>query len=120
MIYNAGYLNRRIKIMTTKTDDTGDFSEEKPTVLCTCWAAIQPLRGREYYDANEKRNEGQIKITIRFRHGIDAGCSVLYQSHTYNINSVVDINADHSSLELYCTEVTRGKSPGKSAGGWET
>ena len=118
MIYNAGDLSRKIQIVTTDTDSTGDFSKEKERVLCSCWANIAPLRGREYYEANEKRNEGQLKITIRFRHNLTAGCAVLYGSHRYNIDSVDDINMDHSSLELYCTEVTRGKSPSK--GGWET
>jgi SPP1 family predicted phage head-tail adaptor len=119
MIYNAGKLDRRITIWTTKTDDTAKFAKEIPTKLCTCWASIAPVRGKEYYESGEKRDEGQVKITIRYRKGIDAGMTVQYGNHKYNISCPpVDINMDHSSLELYCTEITRGKSP--SNGGWQS
>ena len=121
MIFNAGELDKRVQIIGSCTDDTGPFSKAKDVVLCTCWASIAPLRGREYYEANEKRDEGQVKITIRYRSGIDAGCKVKYQNHIYELNCPpVDPFMDHASLELYCTETTRGKSPAKSEGGWQT
>lgn len=121
MIFNAGELNRKIQIVSTMPDTSGTFTENKERVICTCWANISPLRGREYYDADVKRDDGQVKITIRYRKGIDATCKVKYLNHVYALNCPpVDPFMEHSSLELYCTETTRGVSPDNSEGGWKT
>ena len=120
MIYNAGELDRRITIITAVPDSTGKFDRMKKQKLLECWASVTPVRGKEYYESGEKRQEGQVKITIRYRKGITATMTVKYGNHNYNINSVVDINMDHSCLELYCTEITRGQSPARDSGGWQS
>lgn len=121
MIYNPGELNKRVEIISSIPDNSGDFDRAADKTVCTCWASIAPLRGREYYDAGAKRDDGQVKITIRYRTGIDATCRVKYGNHLYALNCPpVDPFMDHASLELYCTETTRGVSPAKKEGGWET
>lgn len=121
MIFNPGELNKRVTIISSTPDSSGDFDRAADRIICTCWASIAPVRGREYYDAGAKRAEGIIKITIRYRPGIDATCRVKYGNHIYELNSPpVDPFMDHSSLELYCIESTRGVSTSTAEGGWET
>ena len=133
MIYNAGILNKRITIIGVSDGTKDGWDTTQDTVICNCWASIQPARGKEYYESQKIRNDEQIKIIIRYRNNIDESCKIKYKNHTYNIQSVVNPLMADESLELFCLEQKRGKSStqetdettkktdtGKSSGGWES
>ena len=119
MIYNAGMLNKRVKIVKPSTDTKGGFSRVKDIPLFTVWASIQPLRGREYYETERVNNTENVKIIIRYRDGVNENCKILYKKHTYKIQSVVNPNMENESLELYCIEELRGEEKiTGSSGAW--
>lgn len=120
MIYNAGMLNKRVKIVKPSTNEESGFSAVTDKPFLTVWASIQPLRGREYYETEKVQNTENVKIIIRYRENVTESCKILYKNHTYKIQSVVNPNMQNESLELYCIEELRGESPlTGSSGAWE-
>jgi SPP1 family predicted phage head-tail adaptor len=74
--------------------------------IATIWAAIEPLRGREYFQAATVQSQNMIRFTIRYRKGITSEIRILYDSKFYDIQSVIDVNGCHQQLELMAKEVT--------------
>lgn len=106
----VGKLNKRVQIISQKaqTDDLG-FDRLQAVVYCTCWASIEPARGKVFYEMERKADTEYSKITIRWRPGITHDMKVKYQNHLYDIDTIVDPYMRHESLELYCTEEIRGQ-----------
>lgn len=116
MILNPGTLNKKVDIYKPQKQTNDGWDTVKDTVLYKrISAAIYPVRGQEYYEAKKLRNDESVKIVIRYRKNIDDGCYIVYQNHKYSVQSVVDPNMTHESLELYCIEKKRG-----NADTWET
>jgi len=111
MSINAGSLNRRITFITyEEVENELELTEQHKKELLTCWARIEPARGKEYYEAQKIRTEDSYKITTRFHKGIEASMLIEYQSRTFEIQNIVDPYMNHSALEFYCTEKSRGLS----------
>jgi SPP1 family predicted phage head-tail adaptor len=106
----VGKLNKRVQIISRKaqTDDLG-FDTLQDVVHCTCWASIEPARGKVFYEMERKADTEYSKITIRWRPGITHDMKVKYQNNLYDIDTIVDPYMRHESLELYCTEEIRGQ-----------
>lgn len=103
MIYNSAILNRKIDIIEKQTINNDGIDTLVDKKICSCWASIQPLRGRAYYEVREKATEEQAKIIIRYRKNLNTSMFIKYKEQIYNINSIVDPFSDHECLELYCT-----------------
>ncbi len=73
--------------------------------VATVWAAVEPLRGREYFAAAQVQAEVTTRIRIRYRRGIRPDMRVLYDGRLYNINAVIDPEERHMELQLMCKEV---------------
>lgn len=113
MIYDAGTLNKRIDIIKPQSQDTDGWDKVADNAIYKRIAAsIKPARGREFYESQRLRDDAAVKITIRYRKNIDEGCKVKYKDHMYDIQSVVDPEMMHESLEFYCIEKKRGDSNG--------
>jgi SPP1 family predicted phage head-tail adaptor len=110
MIFNPGTLNRKIKIIgKVQSKDEYGFDTVKDGVIYETWAKIAPVRGKEYYDSDRLRDNNYVTITIRYRKNVTDQMYVIYEDHRYNIENVVDPYMTHESLELYCSEDTRGE-----------
>lgn len=106
----AGPLRERVTIEkpVDTQDDIGGTVRTWETVA-TCWAAVEPLSGREFFAAQQVQASSTTRIRIRFREDIttkmrvrhDAGDSV---EHYYAINAVTNIQARREQLQLMCTE----------------
>jgi SPP1 family predicted phage head-tail adaptor len=109
---DAGKLRRRIALQEfTKTIDEGGIVSEAWTDVAgssSVPASLEPLKGREYFQAAAVSEENTIPITIRYRAGITAAMRVLYGTRILNIRSVVDIEERHIKLILMCEEVVNG------------
>lgn len=80
----------------------GAFAE-----IMTTWAAIEPVSGREYFNASGERAEVTHKIEVQ-------ACSelaslkpkdrALYGSRVFNIKSVLNVEERGRKLLLMCTE----------------
>lgn len=106
----TGKLNKRVQLIRriTSADEYG-FDTFTDAVHCTCWASIEPARGKVFYEMERKTDTEYSKITIRWRPGITHDMKVKYQDHLYDIDTIVDPYMRHEALELYCTEEIRGQ-----------
>ncbi|WP_288300751.1 phage head closure protein [uncultured Veillonella sp.] len=105
----TGLLNKRIEILGKQavTDEYG-FDTQADVVVYRCWASIEPVRGKVFYEMERKADMEYSKITIRWRPGVTHDMKVKYQDHLYDIDTIVDPYMRHEALELYCTEEVRG------------
>ena len=102
----SGRLNRRVTIQRlTVTKDEYNADIESWEDAATLWAHIEPLRGREYWQAKQVVGEVTGRITIRYLDGIDEKMRVTYGDRTYNILAVINPEEKNRILQLLVKEV---------------
>ncbi len=69
-------------------DEYGNITDEW-TEVCTVWADIVPVSGREYLAAEQNMSETQYKIYMRYRKGINAKMRAREGDHVYELLSVL-------------------------------
>jgi SPP1 family predicted phage head-tail adaptor len=89
----------------TPTRDTYGAEVASWSALATVWGAVEPLRGREFFDAQAVNAEVTTRIRIRYRSGVVPTMRVVWGSHTYDILSVVEIETRQRELHLMCKEL---------------
>lgn len=67
-------------------------------------ASVEPLRGREFFAADQINSEVTARIRIRYRSGITAKMRVSFESRYYNIEAIIDPEERHEELQLMCSE----------------
>jgi len=72
--------------------------------VCTVWAAIEPLRGREYFAAMVEHAEVTTRIRIRYRDDVDRTMRVVYGSIVFEILHIIHPEFDRRELQLMCKE----------------
>ena len=100
---NAGKLDQRVTVERyTSTEDELGQPIQSWAPLFTCWAAVEPLVGREYLAAQAAVSEVTARIRMRFRPWMTAQDRVIHNGTTYNIVSLIDVRSDHRELVLMC------------------
>nr|DAI61013.1 MAG TPA: Putative head tail adaptor [Caudoviricetes sp.] len=107
---DIGTLDRRVTFIALM-DAVGHHgaTTKVESDVFTCWARVEPARGRERMEAFKVSQEDTYKITIRFRHGISSDMKIRYQQYIFEIQSIVDPYMSHALLEIYCRRLDRGK-----------
>lgn len=102
----AGQLNRRVTLQSPTKTRGADFSDPQTTwsTAATVWAAVEPLRGREYVAQMEQQLAVEVRVRIRYRADVDSTWRVGYGSKVYEIVTVIDVKSAHDQLELMCRE----------------
>mgnify|MGYP001599371197 CR=1 FL=1 len=102
----AGRLNKRITLQsaTLARDGHGQPIETWADVA-TMWAAVEPIRGREYFAAQQVSAETTHRVTLRHRAGVSPQMRVAFGSRTFRIESVIDPLEKNERIELMCVEV---------------
>ena len=71
--------------------------------FATVYAAVQPLRGREFFEAGQRHGTLDTKITLRFLPGVDEAMRVVDGSLVYNLVAPpIDVDLRHVELQLMC------------------
>lgn len=101
-----GTLNKRVKIQTKTISQgtTGEFIETWADTA-TRWAAIEPLEGREYWQAQQLNTETTAKITIRHYPGLTTVNRIKFGSRYFDIVSVQNQKEGNKYTVLMCKEV---------------
>ncbi len=99
----AGDLDQRVTLesYTTTQDDWGQPIEGW-TTFATVWAAVEPLRGREFIAAQAMTSELSARIRIRYRPGITGTMRVKHGSDTYGIEAVIHVKTGRQEVQLMC------------------
>ena len=101
----AGRLDKRVTLQsaTIARDDNGQPIETFSTVA-EIWAAIDPIRGREFFSAQQVSADTTHRLTIRYRAGVSVQNRILYGSRVFRIESVINPLERSERLELMCVE----------------
>ncbi len=103
----AGDLRHRITIQElTEVKDplSGEVTNDWKDI-CTIWAEIRALRGREYFAAQQTIAESSHEITIRYRKGIKPTMRAVHDDRIFDIQAVLDKDGKMRYLSLVCKEV---------------
>ena len=102
----SGRLNKRVTIQELSiSKDQFNADIESWADVITVWAHIEPLRGREYWQAKQVVAEVTGRITIRYQQGIDEKMRVTYGDNTYNILAVINPEEGNRILQLLVKEI---------------
>ena len=106
----AGVLNRRIRIQApSATLDAFGIPAPGWTDLLTVWGAIEPLTGRELFNAQQVASEVTHRITIRFNAlltdtRLAATYRVLYAGRSFNIHAVMNEDEANVTMVMLASE----------------
>ena len=100
----AGQLDQRVTVERLQggVDELGQPLPDTWAPLFTCWAAVEPLTGREYIAAQAAVSEVTAKIRMRFRPWMTAEDRVIHDGTIYQIESVIDVRSENRELVLMC------------------
>lgn len=103
---NAGKLKKRLTIQyQSTTQDSYGADTVTWTELDTVWGKITPLLGREYFAAQQIHSEAKLKISIRYRTGIDTTMRVKYGNRYFYILEMQNVEERGEELLFLCKEV---------------
>lgn len=105
---NPGQLNKRITLqdLTTSVDAYGSPTDVW-TDVCTIWAGIFPLSGRNFFEAEMVNSEVSHKINIRYRSGIKPDMRVKFGSRYFHIISVINFQEGNKDMQMMCKELIK-------------
>lgn len=98
-------LNKRVTIQRLEKvpDDYGQPIDTWVDVA-TVWAAIEPLRGREYFSAMSEHAEVTTRIRIRYRDDIDRTMKIKHGGTMFEILHIIHPDFAKKELQLMCKE----------------
>ena len=103
----AGQLDQRVTVERLQggVDELGQPLPDTWAPLFTCWAAVEPLTGREYLAAQAAVSEVTAKIRMRFRPWMTAEDRVIHDGQVYGIEAVIDVHSSRRELHLMCKAI---------------
>ena len=107
---DPGKMRHRIRIEQYNGERDGhgdvlDSDDENWTPVCTVWASVSPLSGREFYEAGQSQSEVTHKLRLRYRPGIKTEMRIVYGSRIFAILSIIDWEERHESLLIMAKEL---------------
>jgi SPP1 family predicted phage head-tail adaptor len=106
-----GQLRHRLEIQEQRSvrDEWGNQVSEWFTVA-TAWAAIEPIRGEEYWAAGAQQGETIHRVTMRYVPGVTPKHRLLFGDRILEIESTLNLEERSRLLELLCKERLNGQS----------
>ena len=107
---DPGKMRHRItfKQFNSERDEYGDpldHDESNWKDVATVWASIDPISGREFYEAGQSQSEVTHKIRCRYRPGLKNEMRIYYKSRRFHIESIIDWEERHESLLIMAKEM---------------
>ena len=102
----AGKLRHRITI-ETPTETRNAYGEPEVTwgTFKEVWASVEPIRGREFWRAQEQQARVTTRIRIRYLADVTPKMRIVFGSKTYIINAIIDQEERHAEMQLICEEM---------------
>lgn len=111
----AGRLNRRVTL-ERESIERGRAGRAKRvyTPIATVWAAVRPLREREFTESQKKTAELLVEITIRYRADIRQNWRLQMDDRDrgtrfFGITGIVNPMDGRRELQLICRELQSGE-----------
>lgn len=64
------------------------------------WAEVWPLKGREFFAAQQTQYAADVRFRIRYRSDITREHRVLWNSEPYDIVQIIDVGAGRHTTEI--------------------
>ena len=103
---NAGTLRNRAEFLCRTVTVEHGISRERWETVFTCWCGVEPLSGREFWEAAAINRENEVRFTIRYRKDVSAEMRIRLDDIVYDITSILDKNNRHEALEILARTVT--------------
>lgn len=105
MPLEAGKLRHRVIIQQpVQLQDTYGAPYTEWKVWARVWAAVEPLRGREYWQARQAGAEVDGRIVMRYQPGVTPDMVVVWQGRTLIIQSIIQPQGKTDRLVLLYKE----------------
>lgn len=75
--------------------------------FATVWAEVAPLRGREFFAAQQTQSSVDYKVTMRYLAGVTREMRIVWDGLPLDIVSVIDVEGRRAVLELMCVSGVR-------------
>jgi len=82
------------------------ISRERWETAFSCWCCVEPLSGREFWEAAAVNRENEVRFTIRYRKDVSPEMRIRLDGTVYDITSILDKNNRHEALEILARTVT--------------
>ncbi len=64
------------------------------------WAEAWPMKGREFFAAQQTQYAADVRFRIRYRSGLTREMRVLWNDDPYDIVQIIDVGAQHQTIEI--------------------
>ena len=103
---NAGALRNRAEFLRRTVTVEHGISRERWETVFTCWCGVEPLSGREFWEAAAINRESEVRFTIRYRKDVSPEMRIRLDGTVYDITAILDKNNRHVALEILARTVT--------------
>lgn len=103
MHINPGELKRVITFKRNVGEDDWD-TETTQNEVCTCWAKITSIGGKQYWEAQSIGASVTHEIYIRYRDDIDNSMIICYKNREFDMVYMVDIDEDEKYIKILAKE----------------
>ncbi len=101
----AGLMRHRITIESpTETQGADGSMTLTWAPFATVWASVEPLLGREWFDAQREQAEVSHRVRMRFLPGVGHNMRIMWGSRVFEIESVLNAGERNRELVLMCRE----------------
>lgn len=104
----AGQLRQIITIKRPPAGAAAGLSRDMTgwETVCTCHAAVKPIRGKELWEAQQAQSLIDHRITLRMpKAAVTTACRVVYKGRVFAIQYKMDPDERGRWLVLMCTEL---------------
>jgi SPP1 family predicted phage head-tail adaptor len=102
---SAGDLRHKITLQTVTAARTGTGGiTETVATYAERWAKVEALRSIEFFAAKQVNSERALRFTVRYDSGITAKMRILYETRTYHIEGLMDLDGRQRWLTLLAVE----------------
>lgn len=112
--FNAGRASHRVKIERKSVTRTAAGEEVvswvdvvTDTADNAIWAEVWPLKGREFFAAQQTQYAADVRFRIRYRAGIEPEHRMVWGGDPYDIVSIVDVGAGRHTIEILAIKGVR-------------
>jgi len=102
----AGRLRHKVTIQDyTESQNTFGEVTKNWTDYATVWAAVEPVKGREFWESQQINAEITTKVTLRYLAGVKPKMRILYDTRIFEIDSVINVDERNRELQLLVKEM---------------
>jgi SPP1 family predicted phage head-tail adaptor len=118
-VFQPGRANQRLKLQA-KSVTRNSIGEEivawtdvvTETADHAIWAEAWPMKGREFFAAQQTQYAADVRFRIRYRDGITREMRILWKDEPYDIVMLVDVGAGRHTIEILAVNgIRNGVSP---------